>query len=115
MGDPLSVALVLLILVVAVVLFATEKFPVDFVAVMVLGVLLVTGLVTPEEGVSGFSNPATVTVGAMFVLSAGLTKTGALQTLARLLVRAARFPFVLMLLLIPAAAFASFSPAISTG
>jgi di/tricarboxylate transporter len=107
MPEAVQIGLVLLILVGAVVLFATEKFRVDLVAVMVLGVLLITGLVTPEEGVSGFSNPATVTVGAMFVLSAGLTKTGALQVLARLLVRAARFPFVLMLLLIPAVALPS--------
>jgi di/tricarboxylate transporter len=74
---------------------------------MVLGVVMVTGLVTVEEGVSGFSNPATITVGAMFVLSAGLSKTGALQTLARLLVRASKYPYVLLLLLIPAVAIPS--------
>jgi di/tricarboxylate transporter len=104
MGDTGSMILVLGILVAAVVLFATEKFPVDFVAVMVLGAVMVTGLVTVEEGLSGFSNPATITVGAMFVLSAGLTKTGALQTVARWLVRASRYPYVLLLLLIPAVA-----------
>jgi di/tricarboxylate transporter len=103
----MEIALVLLILVGAVVLFATEKFPVDFVAIMVLGILLITQLVTVEEGISGFSNPATITVGAMFVLSAALTKTGALQTVARLLVRLGRYPLVLMMLLIPIAAFPS--------
>lgn len=103
----MEIALVLVILAGAVALFATEKFPIDFVAVMVLGVLIVTGLVTVEEGISGFSNPATITVGAMFVLSAGLTKTGALQALARFLVRASKYPYVLLLLLIPAAALPS--------
>ncbi len=83
----MSVALVLIIVLAAVVLFATERFSVDVVALLVLGTLLVTGLVTPAEGISGFSSPATVTVAAMFVLSAGLNKTGALATLGQALIR----------------------------
>ena len=79
--------LVFSILIGAVALFVSEKFPIDFVALLVLGVLLALGLVTPEEGISGFSNPATVTVAAMFVLSAGLQKTGATGAVGRLLVR----------------------------
>ncbi|MDH3746504.1 MAG: SLC13 family permease, partial [Acidobacteriota bacterium] len=74
---PFQAVLVLAILVGAVVLFVSEKYPIDFVALLVLGTLLGLGLVTPQEGISGFSNPATVTVGAMFILSAGLQKTGA--------------------------------------
>ncbi|MDW8344777.1 MAG: SLC13 family permease [Verrucomicrobiae bacterium] len=99
--------LVLLILAAGVVAFATEKVPIDLVAVLIMGVLLFTGLVTVEEGLSGFSNPATITVGAMFVLSAALTRTGVLQPLARFLVRFSRHPFVFLLLLIPLAAFPS--------
>ncbi|MDX1502790.1 MAG: SLC13 family permease, partial [Thermoanaerobaculia bacterium] len=74
---PVEAVVVLAILVGAVALFISEKFPIDFVALMVLGVLLLLGLVTPAEGISGFSNPATVTVAAMFILSAGLQTTGA--------------------------------------
>jgi di/tricarboxylate transporter len=107
MGEAFQIGLVLAILVGAVVLFATEKFPVDFVAIMILGVLLVTGLLTPEESISGFSSPATITVGAMFVLSAGLTRTGALHALARVMVRAGKYPFVLLVLMMTAAALAS--------
>lgn len=83
----MEIILVLALLLIAVTLFVTEKFPVDFVAVTVLGALLVLGLVTPEEGISGFSNPATITVGAMFVLSGGLQKTGALDALGRAMLR----------------------------
>lgn len=68
----MELALVLFIIVVAVTLFVTEKVPVDVVALLILAALVITGLATPAEGVSGFSNPATVTVAAMFVLSAGL-------------------------------------------
>ncbi|MEE2775498.1 MAG: SLC13 family permease [Acidobacteriota bacterium] len=90
---PLEALLVLAILVGAVVLFVSEKYPIDFVALLVLGALLALGLVTPQEGISGFSNPATVTVAAMFVLSAGLQKTGATAALGRLMVRYGRNHF----------------------
>ena len=69
------------VLLLAVYLFVTEKLPVDLVALLVMALLLVSGIVSPAEGVSGFSNTATVTVGAMFVLSAGLFKTGAVNFL----------------------------------
>ncbi|MBX3277251.1 MAG: SLC13 family permease [Acidobacteria bacterium] len=70
---------VLGLVVISVVLFATERFPVDLVALMVLGTLMLTGMVTIQEGLSGLSNEATVTVAAMIVLSAGLAKTGAVS------------------------------------
>jgi di/tricarboxylate transporter len=85
--------LVLTILVGAVVLFVSEKYPIDFVALLVLGSLLLFGLVTPAEGISGFSNPATITVGAMFILGAGLQKTGATAAVGRLMVRYGRNHF----------------------
>ena len=78
------------VLVGIVVLFVSEKYPLDIVAMLGLGVLLVLGLVTLQEGLSGFSNPATLTVGSMFVLGAGLQKTGATATVGRLMVRFSR-------------------------
>lgn len=77
----MDIALVLLIALGAAFLFATEKLTVDVVALLVLSALLVTGLVSPAEAISGFSDPVTVAVAALFVLSAGLTKTGALAVL----------------------------------
>ena len=56
--------LTLLVLVGAVTLFVTEKLPVDVVAMLVLASLLVLGLVTPVEALSGFSSEATITVAA---------------------------------------------------
>ena len=95
--------LVLALLVVALVLFMTERLPVELVSLLVLGVLLLicvigptVGLVSPgnwitlQEGLSGLSNPAVVTVAAMFVLSAGLEKTGALVAVGRVFVRLGR-------------------------
>jgi len=72
----------LIVILVAIVLFATELLSVDIVALVVMVSLVVFGVLTPEQGVAGFSNKATVTVAFMFVLSAALLKTGALQFVA---------------------------------
>jgi len=77
--------IVLVILVVSVVLFATERFRVDFIALGIMITLMVLGIVTPQEGVAGFVNSATVTIAAMFVLSAGLQRAGALNRVGSLI------------------------------
>lgn len=71
------VLLVVLLFIVfaALVLFIGGWLPVDVVGLMVLAALALTGLVSPEEAVAGFSSPAVITVWAMFILSAGLTRT----------------------------------------
>lgn len=71
----------------AIVLFASEKLPVDIVAILALSALVVLGLVAPDQAISGFANEATITVAAMFVLSAGLQRTGALAALGRVFAR----------------------------
>ncbi|KIH75594.1 anion transporter [Geoalkalibacter ferrihydriticus] len=98
----LDILLVLVVLFGAVALFVSEKYPVDLVAFMVLGSLLLLGLITPEEGISGFSNPATVTVAAMFILSAGLQKTGAVATIGHLLVRFGKNHFSALMVIMTA-------------
>lgn len=91
--------LTLSIMVVATLLFISEKLPVDVVALLVLASLLVSGLVTPAEALSGFSSEATITVAAMFVLSAGLLHTGALRWISHLFSRVRR-PWLLSLLML---------------
>ena len=72
----LEIGLVLAILVAALALFVSDKLRMDVVALLVLGSLVVTELVTPQEAVAGFSNAAVIAVWAMFILSSGLTRTG---------------------------------------
>ena len=79
-----EITLVAAVAVCAIVLFATEKLSVDVVAIVVMSILLISGIITPQEGISGFSNKATVTVGAMFIISAALFKTGAVSYLGKL-------------------------------
>lgn len=82
-----EIIIVLVIVVAAVILFATEKISVDLTAIIVMVTLLLTGIITPSEGISGFSNTATITVGAMFIVSAALQKTGAVNFLGILTTR----------------------------
>ena len=56
--------------------FSFEWLPIDAVALSSLGLLLLFGLVTPQEAIRGFSNDAVITVMMMFILSYGLTHTG---------------------------------------
>jgi di/tricarboxylate transporter len=84
-----EIGLVLTILVVSLFLFVSEKIRMDVVALMVLGALVLTTLVTPEEAVAGFSNPAVIAVWAMFILSDGLTRTGIANVIGRAVLRLA--------------------------
>jgi di/tricarboxylate transporter len=75
----IEILLTILILVSAVVLFATEIVAIDVTAMLVIGALVLTGVLTPAEGLAGFSNTAVATVAAMFVLSSAVEKSGALH------------------------------------
>jgi len=109
---------VLGILLATIILFATEKYPVDLTSMMALGALLVVGLIAPhfssnyswltvEECFSGFSSEATITVAAMFVLSAGLQKTGSVDALGRGLIRLGHNQTILLVLVMVSIAVVS--------
>lgn len=78
-----EITILLTILSITITLFITEWVRMDVVALMVLSSLVVTGLVTPAEGISGFSNPAVVTVWAVLILSGGLARTGVASFIGR--------------------------------
>lgn len=79
--------LLLGLIVLALVLFALEVARPDIIAIGVTLVLLLTGTVSNDEGFSGFSNPAVITVIAMFILSSGLIRTGVADYLAGAITR----------------------------
>ncbi len=97
-----DILLVLLIILVAVILFVSGRLRVDLVALMVLGALFLTGLISASEALSGFSNPAVITVWAMFILSGGLARTGVANGIGNQIMRVAgsgqfRLLFLIML------------------
>ena len=72
----LEIGFVLGVLLVAVVLFVTERLRVDVVALLVLLTLMLAGVLGFEEAVAGFSNEAVITIASVLVLSGALARTG---------------------------------------
>lgn len=82
--------LVLIILLsLTIVFFITEWLRADLAALLLLVALGITGILTPQETLSGFSRSAVITILAIYILTAGLTKTGATRLLGRSLMRVA--------------------------
>lgn len=84
----------LILVVVVLVMFITEVIAMDLVALLIPVVLVLADtltpmtLLSPEEAVAGFSNKALVTIAMMFVLSAGLIRTGAVNFIGNQILRA---------------------------
>ena len=86
----MSFALVYTLIVTAcvVALFVSERLPLALTAMLGLGALLVGRVITVEQAFSGFSSVATITVAALFVISAGVYRSGALNAVGAWLGRA---------------------------
>jgi di/tricarboxylate transporter len=82
-----DIALTLAIMFASVVLFATEKLRVDIIALLVLLTVGLIGLIPPEFVFAGFASPAVVTVWAVYIVSAGLFKTGVADILGEQITR----------------------------
>ena len=84
-----EIAITLVSLLVALVLFGTEKLPVDVVGIILVIGLVLTGVLTVNEGVSGFGDNVIITIAGLFVLTGGLIKTGLVDLIGRRLYRIA--------------------------
>ncbi len=85
----------------AIYLFVTERLRVDVVALLVMTALVVTGVLSVTEGLSGFSSQATIMVAAMFVLSASLQRNGAVAAIGEVLSRIrSQWLFLLVMLVL---------------
>jgi len=100
--------LTLAILAGAIALFVTEKLRVDVVALLVMTALMVSGVITVPEALSGFSSQATVMVAAMFVLSGALQRNGALVAVGEVLSRIRWQWLSLLVMLVLVAGLAAF-------
>ena len=71
-----EIGLILVVLVAAMAMLASGRFPPDVVALGVVIVVFAAGLIDTEQAIGGFANPAVVTIGAVYVMSSGLARTG---------------------------------------
>lgn len=93
----LDIILVFSILTVTIFLFAFEVFSVDKIAFFIIASLALTGLVEPEQAISGFSNSATITVLSLMIIALALEDNGVIASLARFLKNLHILPLFLLL------------------
>jgi di/tricarboxylate transporter len=84
-----AIATVLILLLVAVVLFGTEKIPIDVVTILLVIGLILTRTLTVDDAFAGFGNDIVITIAGLFVLTGGLLKTGVVDLVGRRLHRIA--------------------------
>jgi di/tricarboxylate transporter len=113
----MTIWLVTAILILTLVLLVTDKAPVDLVAVGIMVTLTVTGVLRPEEAVAGFASPAVITVAAMFLMSRGMIRTGAVGFIGQRVIAAARGNhhlalFMSLLIVAAASAFINNTPVV---
>src|SRR5687768_12612669 len=102
------IVITLLLLVLAIILFATEKLPVDIVGILLVIALVVTQVLTVSEGVAGFGNDVIITIAGLFILVGGLIKTGLVDLIGRRMHRiAGGNEFFLTAMIMVAAALAA--------
>ena len=101
-----QVAIVLALLVVALVLFSTERIPIEVVAILLVMALVLTNTLTAGEAFAGFGNDIVITIAGLFILTGGLARTGVIDLVGRRLHRTAGdSEFRILALIMFAAAF----------
>ncbi|MFQ5486025.1 MAG: SLC13 family permease [Desulfobacterales bacterium] len=113
----MSIWIVSVILLITLIFLITEKIQVDLTAIGIMVALMVTGILTPSEAVSGFANPAVITVGAMFIIGRGMIRTGAVGFLVDRVIASseknAKFAMIVTLLMVAiASAFINNTPVV---
>jgi di/tricarboxylate transporter len=89
--------LTLAIIGVGIFLFFKEYFSIDTTSILIMSLFIVSGVLDPEEGFSGFNHPATLTLGCMFVVSGAIFKTGLIEGLSTRIIQVAKIHFLVAL------------------
>lgn len=91
-----EIALIFAIIGIVVILFAFEIFPMDKIAFCIMGVLVLFGLISPEEAISGFSNSAVITILCLMILAVALEQNGVISWMANGLKKFRTWPIFFM-------------------
>ncbi|RSK41564.1 SLC13 family permease [Mangrovimonas spongiae] len=85
------------IIIFGVILFVRDYFTIDTTSIIIMALFIVTGILSPEEGFSGFNHPATITLGCIFVISGGIFNSGILDGLSYKIIKLAKTSYVVAL------------------
>lgn len=86
------------IIVIGIILFVKDYFSIDTTSIVIMALFIVSGVLSPEEGFSGFNHPATLTLACMFVVSAGVFKSGILYGLSDTIIKLAKIHYSIALI-----------------
>ena len=93
----IEIIIVFSVLLLSVVLFAFEIFPIDKIAFFIMVSLLTFGLLKPEEAISGFSSPATISILCLMIIAIGLEDNGVISWLSKGLQKLKILPLLLII------------------
>ncbi|MEM0674311.1 SLC13 family permease [Dickeya oryzae] len=95
-----SLVWVVILLSIAIVLFATGKLRMDVIALLVIVAFVLSGTLTLQEALIGFSDPNVFLIAALFVIGEGLVRTGVAYQVGDWLMRVAGQSETRMLILL---------------
>lgn len=115
--ESIQIFIVLCVLIFVFIAFVKESFSPDIIALSAMAILLISGILTSNEILKVFSNSGPITVGAMFILSAALERTGCIELMGRNISRFAGFSLwssllIMMLVVMFASAFMNNTPVV---
>src|SRR5688572_25518860 len=103
-----GMVILLVILLIALIFFAFEWIPPDVVGLGVLLALVLTKLISPQEGFAGFGSDTVIMIFALFVLTASLELTGVVEMAGRAILRqSGKNPYRLLLIIMVSVAVLS--------
>jgi len=82
---------------IGIFLFIKDYFSIDTTSILIMALFIVSGVLNPEEGFSGFNHPATITLGCMFVVSGAIFKSGLIDGLSSYIIKIAKIHFMFAL------------------
>lgn len=101
--------LTLTTVILVLIALMTTKVAADVILMAALSFLVISGILTPLEGLAGFSNPGVMTIAALYIVASGLKETGAIQWIARILLgNPSNTPNATIKVFMPAAFFSAF-------
>ena len=83
---------------IGIFLFIKDVFSIDTTSILIMALFIVSGVLNPEEGFSGFNHPATITLGCMFVVSGAIFRSGLIDGLSSHIIRVAKIHFMFALI-----------------
>ncbi|ALJ05428.1 transporter [Pseudalgibacter alginicilyticus] len=93
----MDLLITIVIIIVGVFLFVKDYFSIDTTSILIMALFIIAGVLSPEEGFSGFNHPATLTLGCIFVVSGGIFSSGILNGLSHRIIKLAKIHYSIAL------------------